>query len=198
MNPQGQKIQILADLVLPLIGYYFWGWNVYFILFFFALDLVAQLYFTYLKSRKIVRFQQVNYPVFLLGSAFLGYLTASILLVLFMPYIVKGSDFYKEFSSFLSYKEMGVPQLILLLPLIFVGGYMNYKVTFLQPKKYTTDNILFLWKDQLINSCALLIGVLLFMGISFIVDLPATICIWSMLLLITLYKLYVPESGSTT
>ncbi len=196
MNPQGQKIQLFADLVLPLIGYYFWGWNVYFILFFFALDLVAQLYFTYLKSRKIVRFQQVNYPVFLLGSAFLGYLTASILLVIFMPYIVKGSDFYKEFSSFLSYKEMGVPQLILLLPLIFVGGYMNYKVTFLQPKKYTTDNILFLWKDQLINSCALLIGVLLFMGVSFIVDLPATIC--SMLLLITLYKLYVPESGSTT
>ncbi len=198
MNPHGQKIQLLADLVLPLIGYYFWGWNVYFILFFFALDLVAQLYFTYLKSRKIVRFQQVNYPVFLLGSAFLGYLTASILLVIFMPYIVKGSDFYKEFSSFLSYKEMGVPQLILLLPLIFVGGYMNYKVTFLQPKKYTTDNILFLWKDQLINSCALLIGVLLFMGVSFIVDLPATICICSMLLLITLYKLYVPVSGSTT
>ena len=120
MNPQGHKIQLFADLVLPLIGYYFWGWNVYFILFFFALDLVAQLYFTYLKSRKIVRFQQVNYPVFLLGSAFLGYLTASILLVFFMPYIVKGSDFYKEFSSFLSYKEMGVPQLILLLPLIFV------------------------------------------------------------------------------
>jgi len=198
MNPQSQKIQLLADLVLPLVGYYFWGWNIYFILFFFVLDVVAQIYFAFLKSQKITNFQQVKYPVLHLLVSLIGYGITGVLLVYSLPFIVKGSDFYKELNSFLTYKEMGVPQLILLLPLIFVGGYMNYKVTFLQSKKYTTDNILFLWKDQLINSCALLIGVLLFTGVSFIVDLPGTICIWSMLLLITLYKLYVPESGSRT
>lgn len=192
MNPQGQKIQLLADLVLPLIGYYFWGWNVYFILFFFALDLVAQLYFTYLKSRKIVRFQQVNYPVFLLGSAFLGYLTASILLVIFMPYIVKGSDFYKEFSSFLSYKEMGVPQLILLLPLILVGGYMNYKVTFLLPKKFASESISRIWKDQLVTSSFILIVILLFVAITFFFLLPESVYIWAILAIIALYKLFMP------
>ena len=195
MNPQGQKIQLLADLVLPLIGYYFWGWNIYFILFFFVLDVVAQIYFAFLKSQKITKFQQVKYPVLHLLVSLIGYGIAGVLLVYSLPFIVKGSDFYKELNSFLTYKEMGVPQLILLFPLIVVGGYMNYKVTFLLPKKFTSESISRIWKDQLVTSSSILIAMLLFVGVAFCFVLPESVYIWAMLTIIAFYKLYVPNSN---
>jgi hypothetical protein len=192
MNPQSQKIQLLADLVLPLVGYYFWGWNIYFILFFFVLDVVAQIYFAFLKSQKITKFQHVKYPILHMIFSLIGYGISGVLLVYSLPFIVKGSDFHKEFSSFLSYKEMGVPQLILLLPLILVGGYMNYKVTFLLPKKFASESISRIWKDQLVTSSFILIVILLFVAITFFFLLPESVYIWAILAIIALYKLFMP------
>jgi hypothetical protein len=193
MNPQSQKIQLLADLVLPLVGYYFWGWNIYFILFFFALDIVAQVYFAFLKSKKIATFQQTKYPIPHLTVSLMGYGVVSVLLVYSLPFIVKGSDFYKELNSFLTYKEMGVPQLILLFPLVIVGGYMNYKVTFLLPKKFASESIYRIWKDQLVTCCSILIVILLFVAVTFFFVLPESVYIWSMLVIIALYKFYIPK-----
>jgi len=190
MNPQGQKIQLLADLVLPLVGYYMWGWNLYFILFFFVLDLLSNYYFTLLKSRKIVIAQGVLFPKLKVFLTTLLYLLSGIGCVFLLSKITIGTSFLSELKAFVSYREMGIPQLILLLPLITIGAYMQYKVQFLIPKMDQKESIGTIWNEQLKASSILMVTVLLILILMPFILFREEIYIWILLVGILVFRLF--------
>ena len=46
-------IQTLGELLIPLLGYFFWNWSFYFIALFYFLDLLASTCILPLKINKI-------------------------------------------------------------------------------------------------------------------------------------------------
>lgn len=190
MNPQGQKIQLLADLILPLVGYYMWGWNLYFILFFFGLDLLSNYYFTLLKSRKIVIAQGVLFPKLKVFLTTLLYLLSGVGSVFLLSKIMSETSFLTELKAFVSYKEMGIPQLILLLPLITIGAYMQYKVQFLIPKMDQKENIGRIWNEQLKASSILMASVLFILMLIPFILFREEIYIWILLVGISVFRLF--------
>lgn len=190
MNPQGQKIQLLADLILPLVGYYMWGWNLYFILFFFVLDLLSNYYFTLLKSRKIVVSQGVLFPKLKVFLTTLLYLLSGVGSVFLLSKIMSETSFLSELKAFVSYKEMGIPQLILLLPLITIGAYMQYKVQFLIPKMDQKENIGRIWNEQLKASSILMASVLFILMLMPFILFREEIYIWILLVGISVFRLF--------
>lgn len=190
MNPQGQKIQLLADLILPLVGYYMWGWNLYFILFFFVLDLLSNYYFTLLKSRKILIAQGVLFPKLKVFLTTLLYLLSGVGSVFLLSKIMSETSFLSELKAFVSYKEMGIPQLILLLPLITIGAYMQYKVQFLIPKMDQKENIGRIWNEQLKASSILMASVLFILMLMPFILFREEIYIWILLVGISVFRLF--------
>ena len=57
MRIQPKYIQILGDAVIPLLGFFVWNWNIYFILLFYLLDLLVKEVVIHFKSNRIVKFK---------------------------------------------------------------------------------------------------------------------------------------------
>lgn len=146
--------QLAAEIAIPLLGYFFWDWGFYFILLFFLLDYLVFTIFTFVKHLKIVRYRNTPYffPTKQVLSTIL-LLTFTIIFVFTALPLIGPFDFSSETWEFLSYKEMGIPQGILLFPLVVYGGYAQYKMQFLMNGKFSqisaTDNwkthFFFLW-----------------------------------------------------
>ena len=58
-------------------------------------------------------------------------------------------DLKHEIWAFLSYKEMGIPQGIILIPLVAMMSFMQYKTEFVLPKLYLYQLEKPLWKQHL-------------------------------------------------
>lgn len=119
-----EKISILlGDVALPLMGYLFWHWDLYFILLFFILDQLSRTVFLpwrlkltsiSIKDKNLLIFQQ--FMLFLI----------ELLVIHGMVYMQTPSiNFGKEIISFLTYKDMGIQQGFVLLPLVIAGEWMR-------------------------------------------------------------------------
>ena len=102
--------EILGDFLLPLLGYLFWGWDLYFILLFIIFDLSVRLIFAFFRpeSRKL---QLLLRPV-------LFYVT---FLIISHFYIVLSEPtwrFASAFSAFFWYEDFFIPQGLILIPLL--------------------------------------------------------------------------------
>ena len=51
INPK--YIQLVGDAIIPILGFFFWDWNLYFILLFYFLDMLTKEVLLHLKSNKI-------------------------------------------------------------------------------------------------------------------------------------------------
>lgn len=135
-----QVIQAIGELVIPLLGFFWLGWDLYFILLFYLLDLLATEVFYQLKISKINKFQHTESSFFTRLSSIV--LVGLILVLshgmihLLYPELV----FQDAFIEFLAYEEEGIPiaQGYLLLPLIIFGNYQQYKMFFLVPNRFRT------------------------------------------------------------
>jgi hypothetical protein len=114
---------LIGDVAIPLMGYLFWNWNLYFILLFFILDQLVRVLFLpqRLKLTQEANLARTKFFVRQL-VIFLIELT-----VIHSAVYLHQSDihFWQEFKSFLSYKDMGIAQGYILLPLILVGEWMR-------------------------------------------------------------------------
>jgi hypothetical protein len=102
--------EILGDFLLPLLGFLFWNWDLYFILLFIIFDLSIRLIFAFVRpeTRKL---QLLLRPV-------LFYIT---FLVISHFYIVLSEPtwrFTTAFSAFFWYEDFFIPQGLILLPLL--------------------------------------------------------------------------------
>jgi hypothetical protein len=92
---------------------------------------------------------------------------------------------------FLITKEWGIPQFILLFPLLILGGYMQFKMSFLVPKANETTNIDSLWHEH-VKLFMLIVGVIaLLLGLSIWIVFPEWLYVWGMVLGSSGYRYYV-------
>ena len=176
LNPK--VIQILGDGILPLLGFFYWDWSLYFILLFYFLDLITKEVLLHLKTNKVKIAQHHNESSFnkkwwLKGSLSFFILVLSIVLIHIIIHIIHPNfSASKEVIAFLTYTEMGIPQGIILIPLIVLMGYVQFKNEFIKPKRYLTLKFEFLWKQHFTSNLMILAGAGLGLGISYFIILP--------------------------
>jgi len=119
-----EKISILiGDVALPLMGYFFWGWNLYFILLFFMLDQLARVVFLHWRM-KLTELNTIEKRNQIIKAVFL-FLSEVIIIHTVLFFQNPSIQFTEEFGRFFYYKDMGVEQGYLLFPLVFFGEWMR-------------------------------------------------------------------------
>jgi hypothetical protein len=119
-----EKISILiGDVALPLMGYFFWDWNLYFILLFFMLDQLARVVFLHwrMKLTELSSTEKRN-QIIKVGFLFLSEVIIIHTVIFFQNPSI---HFLEEFSRFFHYKDMGIEQGYILFPLVFFGEWMR-------------------------------------------------------------------------
>lgn len=194
MTPTRLKVvQAIGEAIIPLLGYFYFDWSLYFILLFYFIDLIATEVFTYIKVNKIIAFQRIGYSLQQrYGKLILNSILVIFLILLshaFIYFQQEGVNFHQAFIAFLAYEEPGfpVPQGYILLPLVIFGNFQQYKNMFVKSNAYRV----FSWKKLILSRRrALLIGLggaILGLILVQIVVIPSLVY----LLLMTVIKFYV-------
>lgn len=177
MKPAQLRIfQALADLAIPLTGYFFLDWSFYFILLFFVLDHIVSSVFTFVRVNKVNSYRGVR-GSFPLKNALLTIVCIAVAFIAVIPAIQRIDprfDLAKETWHFIIYTEPGfpVPQGIILIPLLVFGGYQQYKMQFLITGKFTAATPEEIWKMHF-TTVYLVLGIsALFLGLSQLIVFP--------------------------
>ena len=190
LNPK--YIQLIGDSIIPLLGYFFWNWNLYFILIFYGIDFLTKEVLLHLKSKKINDFRKgenSHWGKFALTSGLL--LSFSIFLIqLSMPHIERNFDSLKELYAFWSLKDVGgIEQGYVLIPLIIFMGYFQYKMEFLKPGLFAKMSIQDLWNPH-IKSLLFILGFSAFsFGLVQFIQLPEVFFVVGIVLISSLIQL---------
>ena len=180
MRIHPKYIQIIGDAVIPLLGFFVWSWNIYFILLFYLLDLLVKEVVMHFKSNRIVKFQSEIGLINTSSKNELKFRFLSSILLIFSLFVihfalvVKDNNFnlLKELIDFWNYKDMGFAQGYILIPLVIVMGFMQYKNEFILPKLYENQSLDFIWKKHikalivLLSFSSLTFGILQFVKIN--------------------------------
>lgn len=146
--------EILGDFILPLLGYLFWDWNLYFILLFIIFDLSIRLIFSFLRK------ESRSLQVLLRPSLFyIGFI------VLSHFYIVLSDPtwrFTTAFSEFFWYEDFFIPQGLILVPILIYTETTRQRFELIALGKY--DAI----QNTIKLGNRLLAGTILFMLMSLI------------------------------
>jgi hypothetical protein len=173
MIRQQKLLLAISEAVIPLLGFFFFEWGLYFILLFYFLDLFTTEVFLHVKAKKIIDFNAaatLKKPWLLFGltSIFIAISTVFISHIV-MRVIAPEISFYEECITFLMYEEAGVPiaQGYILLPLVFLGNFQQHKLFFLMPAKYRVLNIATIFKARIRALLIALLGAFIALGLAF-------------------------------
>lgn len=195
MKIQPKYIQIIGDAVIPLLGFFFWNWNLYFILLYYFLDLVLKEVLLHVKSAKVKQYQHSLAQVpqsqkhLLYGCASIILLGTVIYLVhIYFNKVNNAFDPIHEIYLFWSYKDMGVEQGYILLPLIILMGIMQYKTEFVLPKTFTRIGLPELWKPHLKALVTCMAFAAMLLGLTKFTLFPETILVLGLIGISSLYQ----------
>lgn len=174
-------IQAFGEAIIPLLGFFYFEWNLYFILLFYFIDLLTTEVFLHLKINQILKFQSVkSYPK--------KWKVNSVITALLVLFILAGSHFViallypgisfkQEFVDFVMYEEAGVPipQGFILLPIVVFGNYQQYKTMFLRPRLYQRQSWSFLFYSRKRALLITLVGITIAFSIASFVVIPIVI-----------------------
>jgi hypothetical protein len=150
VNPK--YIEVFGDTIIPVLGYFLWSWDLYFIVLYFILELLFSEGFLHLKAYKINALRKaVNSWVISGISGILALFTAVSLIHVGFSILTPEIDFQKQLMAFITYEDMGIAQGFVLFPLLILSGYQKYKLEFIRLKKYETLTIQKMWRFQLIK-----------------------------------------------
>lgn len=107
--------RIFSEVLLPLIGIFAWHWSFDFICWFYAIDVFLS------AVAGIARHRAFRDPMGLALPWF------ELILVIALI-VLSGSGIWSSFKSFLAYKDMGIAQGYILIPLIFLNEWMRWKL----------------------------------------------------------------------
>lgn len=166
MTKRMRYIQLVGDALIPLLGYFLWDWNLYFIVLFYMADMIINEVVIFYKARKIAEFDPKEnsfVPKFLISVLLF---TISLLLIhLTMKLYEPEISFAKEITLFWTYKDMGMQQGYILIPLLVLLSVQRYKLEFLMTAKYRSIKQVRLWRSHYRAYLFLIGGVGLTMGI---------------------------------
>ncbi len=190
--------QIIAEGLFPLLGFYFWDWSWYFILLFYILDVFAKEVILHLQSRKIYQTQGGEITVKTwknLGFKSLIANTLTLALLHIMQFM-KQSDFslFQEFSAFMNHEEWGVKQGLILVPLVFLNVWMQYKLGFLKPKQHLTTKMSQMWQTHVQYRFFIMSLAAIALGISALFVMGDQILLWGAVLAPVVYLKLIKKS----
>jgi hypothetical protein len=116
---------LIGDVAFPLFGYFFWKWNLYFILLFFMLDQISRIIFLPQRLKLIEKSNTEKYKTFF--SQFLLFIIELIIIHLAVYMHENEINFASELLSFLSYEDLGIAQGIILIPLIMINEWIRIR-----------------------------------------------------------------------
>lgn len=156
MQNRAIYIQLIGDALIPLLGFFLWDWSLYFILLFYLLDLLASEVIILLKTKKALGQDNSVQRPFLLYSLliFLFNIMAFHIGVFMMNPDV---DFKKEIVDFIMYEEMGIPQGLVLIPLIGFIAYQQYQMEYVRTGAFVKAVRSKLWARHLVDRLNILI-----------------------------------------
>lgn len=125
-----QIIQIIGELAIPLLGFFLWNWSLMFILLFYIIENLFLVYFRIETIRQIkilvLKTHQSRDVKKLIQFLFLWFLE-SVLIHLFIRLNHPETSFISEWRDFIMYQDMGIPQGIVLIPLMLFVSRMKMK-----------------------------------------------------------------------
>jgi hypothetical protein len=151
MKIQPKYIQLIGDAVIPLLGFFLWNWSLYFILLFYIIDILLGEVVINLKTKKTLQERTTEdksiwYKQGILSTVL--FVVNCILIHLAVQELHPTIDFQQEALAFWSYKDMGIEQGYILLPLLIIVAYQKYKMEFLMPGLFRTINLQAIWKEH--------------------------------------------------
>lgn len=160
----------ISDLVIPLLLYFVWNWDLHFILLFSYLDVIVGLFINYFKERRIKQYKKLKQP-FAKRRAF-QYFTLGLLGIIFfelaITQIYPSLNLWSSFISFLILEEMGVPQFVFVFPLVILLNYQQYQSLFIKTKVYSFYPLNYLENTNKQNYQLYALSGLLIFGMSFL------------------------------
>lgn len=126
MNRQEKISSLIGDIGIPIIGFFFWNWSIYFICLFFLLDQLSR------EVSNLLRMQSVRERVKLTKRAYflniLSFLMCFLAAHIYADNLYPEINFLHEINAFFWYEDMGVAQGFILLPLVVMSERMRYKM----------------------------------------------------------------------
>lgn len=188
----------LIEGIIPILGFYLWDWSLYFIFLFYFLDWVAKEILLHLQLRKIIQTQGGGVSVmkeWRKNGAVSGLsLIFSIVLIHLLIFLQQPQiSFSQKTIEFLSYNDMGIAQGYILLPIIILGVYMQYKMEFIRFgffKKWTPS---FLWKENLPKRIGMLILITLGCLLAAFLTIPTPVILWISVLAPIVYLKFIKK-----
>jgi hypothetical protein len=131
MNKQTATIlQFLGELAIPLLGYFLWDWSLLFILLFYLIENLFYSFFrieTIREIKKLVLKKDQPRNAKIVIHSLLLWLFECVLVHVFILVIQPNQSIFNEWIHFFMYEDLGVPQGIVLLPLLYFASRMKMK-----------------------------------------------------------------------
>jgi hypothetical protein len=158
MNRQEKIGSLIGDIGIPILGFFFWNWSIYFICLFFLLDQLSREVSHWYRMRYIKKQVPLSSKSYLLNLLiFIAFFfTAHWYNFMLHPTI----NFAHEMSAFFWYKDSGIAQGFILFPLVIVSERMRFKMNM---KQFSSEMHLKSWQN---HSVQLLAYFLLFLILS--------------------------------
>lgn len=195
MKIQPKYIQLIGDAVIPLLGFFLWNWSLYFILLFYIIDILLGEVVINLKTKKTLQERTTEdksiwYKQGILSTVL--FVVNCILIHLAVQELHPTIDFQQEALAFWSYKDMGIEQGYILLPLLIIVAYQKYKMEFLMPGLFRTINLQAIWKEHKKANIIQLAFIGLAFGVFSFISPPEWLVILLIVALSSGYKLLPP------
>jgi hypothetical protein len=184
MSPKFKLISSLGELIIPILLFYWWKWDLHYILLFVYIDISAALVMAYLKERKVISTQK-KYSANPNGLVILKYIGVVLLSVILFEWMIARlypeMQLWQSFLNFLLEEELGMPQIALLLPLLFLVNFQQYNMLFIRTQQYRMVPLELLQNTHLYTWFLFLASSVLCLVLSFIIQAPVDIFLFLIL-----------------
>ena len=125
MRHQEKIAVLIGDVALPLIGFFFWDWGFYFIALYFLIDQFAKQVFLLprLVSAQVILPQKA----IIFTKSLLLFLFQIMMILLINYQLDPHFNLFQESINFIMYKDMGIQQGFILVPLLFTAEWLKLK-----------------------------------------------------------------------
>ncbi len=195
MNQKLKLISSAGDLIIPILLFYGWNWDLHYILLFIYIDLFASIVIANLKERKILATQSQKSKATNLVKQVMRYLTLGLIGIALYELAILNlypeMHLWTSFLDFLWVKEFGIPQIVLLIPLLFWVNYQQYQMLFIRSRQHQVLPLSFV---QTIHSATWILfigGAAVFYALSFVITAPLDIFLFLLLSVKLLSDLFV-------
>jgi hypothetical protein len=183
-------IQWIGDLIIPILGFIFWDWSLYFILLFILLDMFAKEVVMHVKAYHVNKLHPNGKAQWLKKSVVNTVFFMSFLLLVHVAVlqVFPTLKFTIEWWRFWTYEDLGIQQGYVLLPLLAVSGYMQFKQSFVLPNMAAKLTMSELWSPQIKLNVWRVLAASTWIGVARFIYLNESVWIGFILVVMALYQ----------